>query len=83
MYMKTDFTVHLTTEFGIGLDKRKATTGIDAEDTFLNCWRSLPKRQNKSWFSIEFSFEGEHFEVSRDLLHETNFNFWESVEVSI
>lgn len=83
MKTRIDFKVHTNNEFGIGLCERKAHLGFDAEDTFMNIWKSLPKRLDRQWFMIEFEFEGELFSMPRCTFRETDFNFWQSVEREI
>ena len=76
------FTVHLTTEFGLGIDKRKCHLADNPEETFMNAWKSLPKRQDKNWFTITWEQDGKHFEVDRQLLFDSNFDFNSTVEIN-
>ena len=80
MKRRIDFKVHTNNEFGIGLAERKAHLGNDPEETFMNIWKSLPKRLDKQWWMIEFEFEGELFSMPRDTFRETRFDFWSSIE---
>lgn len=75
MKRRTQFNVHLTTEFGLGLDRRTCKTGETAEETFMNAWKSLPKRHDKNWVSIDFEFEGKSFDISSELFRENRFDF--------
>lgn len=79
--MKTQFNIMLTTEFGIGRDKRQVTTQQNAEETFRLMLNKLPKRIGKSWFSMEFEFNGQLIDVSKDHLIETNWDFSNSITV--
>lgn len=75
-----DFNIHLTTEFGLGLDKRKCHLGETPEETFMNAWKSLPKNQDKRWFSITWEQDGKEFEVGRQLFQDNRFDFDLTVE---
>jgi len=77
---RTDFTVHLITEFGTGLDRRKCHLGETPEETFMNAWKSLPKRQNKDWLSITWEQDGKEFEVDRVIFFDNRFDFDLTVE---
>lgn len=80
MKTRTEFTVHLTTEFGLGIDKRKCHLGETPEETFMNAWKSLPKRQDKNWFSITWEQDGKGFEIDRQLFRDNRFDFNLTVE---
>lgn len=82
MRQRIDFTVHLNTPFGFGLDNRKCHIGETPEETFLNAWKSLPKRQDKNWISIVWQQNNKEFEVSRGLLRECRFDFNAVVETT-
>lgn len=79
---KIEFTVLSTNEFGMVNVNRTAKEGNTAEETFLNCLNSLPKRIEKGWQAIEFDFEGQTFDVSKHHLIETNWDFNNSVDIT-
>lgn len=82
MKTRTDFNVHVKTEFGLGLDRRKCHLGKTPEETFMNAWKSLPKRHDKNWLSINWEQDGKDFEVDRQLLRDNDFDFDSTVEVA-
>ena len=79
--MKTQFAIMLTTEFGIGRDKRQVTTQENAEETFRLMLNNLPKRILKFWVSMEFEFAGQLIDVSKEHLIETDWDFSKSISV--
>ena len=81
--MKIQFEVMGTNEFGIFHVKRKAKKGFDEEETFRNCLKSLPKYISKGWESITFDFDIKTIEVSKYCLIETNYDFHNSINVTL
>jgi len=79
---RTEFIVNLTTQFGVGLDRRKCALGETPERTFMNAWKSLPKRIDKTWFSIEFDQNEKHFHLTRETFREFRFDFDLAVEIT-
>jgi len=78
---RIDFKVHLHTEFGLGLDLRKAHLGDTPEETWKSILNNLPKNQQKRWFSITWEQDEKEFDMSREGWFDSDFNFDESVEV--
>ena len=76
-----EFTINTTNEFGIGIATRKCKMGLTPEDTFRNALNKLSKLLSKQWFMIEFEFDNNLFSISKSLLHETGFNFHQSVTI--
>lgn len=80
MKTRAEFTVHIATEFGLGVDKRKCHLGDTPEDTFMNAWRSLPKRYDKNWVSITWEQGDKEFKIDRQLFRDNRFHFDITVE---
>lgn len=73
------FDVNYRTEFG-GFPKetRKAIFKNDVEEFFKEILNCLPKRILKTWESIEFTFNNNRYEIRKDWLEETNYDFQKS-----
>ena len=79
--MKTEFTIRLITEFGMCIDMRKVQTQATREETFRLMLNKLPKWILKSWYSMEFEFDGWTIDVSKHHLIETNWDFENSITI--
>jgi len=79
--MKTEFTIMLTTDFGMCIDMRTVQTQSTREETFRLMLNKLPKWILKSWYSMEFKFDGKLIDVSKHHLIETNFDFENSITI--
>lgn len=80
---RIEFTVDFRTKFGFATDKRKChVVEGDAEGTFKNALKALPKWILKTWDVITFEMNDKEIAVMKHHLEETNFDFWNSVDVN-
>ena len=72
---------HRTLHGGYGSSFFKVQIDSDIEETFKKILNSLPKKVLKCWEVITFFHTNSKYEVRKDWLEETNYNFWQSVEI--
>ena len=81
--MKTEFTVSFINEFGSYIDRKlKCETGLNPEQTFKNSLNSLTKKISKTWENISFNQDEHNISVRKYWLHETGFDFSNSVLIT-